>query len=135
MSISFEKKMAPLEAQCFFAPFSSNPELIIPTSPRVFKSTNIQHKKIVNESESQMKERKEGIQSMKKSISSINLKRKYSDGFPTNRISINNSQFLPKYEKRFITHSMDTEILKEYLPNYQSTDSLNSGRMMDFRNE
>ncbi len=127
--------MAPFESQCCFASFSSNPELIIPTSPRVFRSTNIQYKKIANESERQTKERKEGIQAMKKSISSINLKRKNSDGFPTNRISINHSQFLPKYEKRLITHSMDTEVLKEYLPHDQSKNSLNSRRIMNHRNE
>ncbi len=82
---------------------------------------------MVTENEKFIKEKKEGIQAMKKSISSINLKRKYSNGYPTNRVSLNHSQFMFKPEKRFVTHSMDEELLKDYIPHYQSTNDLNQG--------
>jgi hypothetical protein len=97
MPISFEKKVAPLESQCCFVSFSLNPELIPQTSSRVFRKNNLQNKNLQSEKELQMKEKKEGILAMKKSISSINLKRKYSDGFPTNKVSINQSQFIPRH--------------------------------------
>jgi hypothetical protein len=62
---------------------------------------------------------------MKKSISSINLKRKNSEGFQTNRVSINHSQFLNGLQKRKVTYSMDPETFKNYFPSSQSIDNLN----------
>ncbi len=58
---------------------------------------------------------------MKKSISSINLKKKNSEGIQTNRVSLNQSQFVPKLEKKIITHSMDSEVFKQYMPNNNYT--------------
>ena len=59
---------------------------------------------------------------MKKSISSINLKKKLSDG---NRASINQSQFLFKPQKRLVTHSMDSQLLKAYMAHNQSRYDIN----------
>jgi hypothetical protein len=58
MQISYEKKMAPIEAGCCFLPFQSHPQMLIPTSPKVFRSTNQMNKTSVSENEKLLKERK-----------------------------------------------------------------------------
>ena len=58
---------------------------------------------------------------MKKSISTISLKRKNSEGFNTNRTSLNQSQFVNhKLERKFITKSMDSEVFRQFMPSYQN---------------
>jgi len=50
MQISYEKKMAPLEAGCCFMPFSPRPQSSIPASQKLFKNNHIVDKTSLTES-------------------------------------------------------------------------------------
>jgi hypothetical protein len=96
MNISYERKVAPSEATCCFLSPSSRYQQFVSPSSKVFGNQNTINKKETAQGFRDVNEGKYDIQAMKKSVSSISLKKKNSYNFNTSRTSLNQSQFIYK---------------------------------------